>query len=90
MEICQRCGLVEESFLRRVRDCPLATHMWRKLGFSNTYFFIVGTSQSWLKLGIVGEASHVFLTGIWCAWKARNTISTAKEPVHMYKLVLEV
>lgn len=69
--MCPRCGNGDENFLHSVCDCPRALQLWIALGYIDSGFF-ASTCQEWIRAGSSGTSTHLFLAGLWQAWKDRN------------------
>jgi hypothetical protein len=57
------CGLQDESFLHYIWDCKFSCNLWNHIGFNNLNFFLNLDVYDWLKLGVIGSHTLIFLAG---------------------------
>ncbi|CAN1746338.1 Putative ribonuclease H protein At1g65750 [Linum perenne] len=69
---CNRCGFMTESVNHVLRDCPIASETWLRLGFAQNSAMWQDTSVSWILDGLCSERSLLFGITVWILWKARN------------------
>ncbi|CAN1187052.1 Putative ribonuclease H protein At1g65750 [Linum perenne] len=63
---CSRYNSPNESVSHALRDCPIATEIWRRLGFP------VDHPAQWIRNGLGKENILLFGITAWFMWKARN------------------
>lgn len=88
--VCQRCITEEESFLHCVRDCNISKSMWYNLGFRTQEFFQLRDVVVFLRNGLSGPKTNMFLAGLWWAWRTRNSQLFNQEKFHLQKLISHV
>jgi ribonuclease HI len=78
---CDYCGQMEESLLHVLRDCPLASLVWRHLVEVNHWStFFLYTREQWFELNLrthIGRNKEVKWDAIWATtcyylWQWRN------------------
>lgn len=85
---CVACNAHEESIEHIFRECPIATHFWRRLGIpqSKKATFRAPFSE-WIRANCLGYEKHslnipwkfIFPQAMWLLWKQRNTGVFKKE-----------
>ena len=84
--ICNRCGDHEETLLHCVQDCQFSTTIWQKIGFTTPAFFSSSSVLDWLKEGVSGHRSTLFLAGLWWTWRNRNLMCLNNETWSIHRL----
>lgn len=88
--VCQRCGLGEETLLHCVRDCQASLNLWNALGFGTPDFFLMMDVQCFLRKGISEPRGKLFMAGTWWAWRVRNMQCFGEDKVPLPRLIMLV
>jgi len=84
--ICTRCGEEDETFLHCVRDCRFSKDIWQKIGFISNDFVTAATTYDWIKFGISGSRSSIFLADLWWVWRHRNLMCLSNETLSLFRM----
>lgn len=87
---CRSCHGNEETLLHCLRDCAMASRIWRHLGFNVDPFFQQTEVLSWLKQGASGPDATLFIACVWWIWKYRNAICFNNEAITFPRLLLSI
>jgi hypothetical protein len=63
--LCPRCNSEEETTQHCLRDCEFAKCFWKAIGFMDQTFFQEDTLYGWVRNGIDGPSSFLFLAAVW-------------------------
>lgn len=85
--VCQRCGLGEETFLHCVRDCQDSLALWHALGFVSPTFIRIMDVQVFICTGASESRGKWFMAGLWWAWRARNMQCLSHDKVTLPRLL---
>jgi len=81
LNLCPRCNQEPETTLHCLRDCTFVNRFWRSIGFSGNSFFHIDELYEWLRTGVKGSFSYMFMATVWWISRTRNKLSIENELV---------
>ncbi|KAF1890947.1 hypothetical protein Lal_00037518 [Lupinus albus] len=71
--MCLRCYATVEDLMHVFRDCPHSSSLWMRLGWDNSFFWVIQHFRPWVLKNSKRHNEILFLATFWWILKGRNS-----------------